>query len=303
LVELLVVVTLLALLVAILVPSVNRAREYAYSAQCRSNLRQLWSLLQDSDSGTSLALPPVPFWQSFVRERGAGDTQFCPKDRYHEPGIEDLDGMYFVQNGRTFCYLPDLLAGTVQDGQMRFRKHSDALYEVGYYAGAYACGMCFIRLGDPVEIEVPDHLSHEEATGGCGSHHYVCYDGDADGYADWETDDFVIKMKGTVDDPGNPPGKPGKAYLSVAGSGSYAMNAAVPSRPKRPDQIMLLDYEKSIAKVLETGGQVDDFDQFLEPALRHLGKANVIHVDGSVRSAAREELEWERDRSAGRWGS
>ena len=161
---------------------------------------------------------------------------------------------------------------------------------------------CLDRLKPKPISEIPDHVSHEEHNGGCASHHYVCFDGDNDGHSDWKTDDFVIKMKGTVDDPNSPPGTPGKAYLSLSGSGSYAMNSAVPSQPTRPDQILLLDYEKGIAKAVATGGSVDDFDEFLGPALRHLGKANVVNVDGHVYSMTREQLEWERDRSGGRWG-
>ena len=301
LIELLVVISIIILLVAIIMPGVRRAKEYAYSAVCKSNIEQVWSFCQKPASDASLTPPGPLAWLTHVKRNGGNKVVFCPKDDYSGGTVEDLDKLYFVQNGGTFCYLPELLDGTTRDSQIRFTKDSDTQYTITYNAGGYHCAKFIVRLGDPVSIEVPDHLSHEEATGGCGSQHYVSYDADDDGHEDWAGDDFVMKGKGTVNN-GKIPGKPQIVYLSVLGSASYAMNAEAPTSAARPSQIFLLDYEKSIADAYGSISEVDDFDMYLEPSThRHLGKVNVARVDGAVASMTQEQLEWERDRPEGEW--
>ena len=160
--------------------------------------------------------------------------------------------------------------------------------------------MCIIELGDPITVTVPDHESHDEHDGGCWSHHYVCYDGDGDGHADWHDEDLVCLLKGDVDHSPQEVGGPSKNFVMLAGSGSYAMNTEVKPRGDNPGQILLLDYEKGVANV--HGSSADDFDKYLEPATkRHLGRVNVINCDGHAYAATREQLEWERDRSGGAW--
>ena len=64
LVELLVVIAILAILVALLMPSINRARDSAQSTKCVNNLRQLGVMteLYCADSGN--VFPPSTTWSS-----------------------------------------------------------------------------------------------------------------------------------------------------------------------------------------------------------------------------------------------
>ena len=81
LVELLVVVAIIAVLVAMLVPSLGNAREHAYSAVCRSNLSQLWrALASRSPDSSSYKLPEAKDWVTHVVNAGATTALTCPKD-------------------------------------------------------------------------------------------------------------------------------------------------------------------------------------------------------------------------------
>ena len=73
LIELLVVVAIIALLVAILVPSVQRALELAKSTVCLSNLRQIGTSLHLYTSANAALLPAY-------EEPLGGDSRYTPDD-------------------------------------------------------------------------------------------------------------------------------------------------------------------------------------------------------------------------------
>ena len=100
LIELLVTIGIIALLVAILIPSLRKARESAQTAQCLNNLRQigLMSEMYTSVSGGSLMpyfwyTPSDPglsysnFWIGLLeRQAGANTIQLCPVTTEVNPG-------------------------------------------------------------------------------------------------------------------------------------------------------------------------------------------------------------------------
>lgn len=114
LVELLVVISIIALLVSILMPSLSRAREQAKSAVCMSNLGQWGKLIlmftEENDGffwpGNSPALMNTPdwwtgFWQVQLREYYSnGDMRVCPsanKPRY--PVGQTISGAFILPGG------------------------------------------------------------------------------------------------------------------------------------------------------------------------------------------------------------
>ena len=90
LIELLVVVAIIAVLVAILLPALSRARESAHKAVCASNLRQLGIALKMYMDDNSGKLPP--------NEAG---VYWCKAEilgQYIKSNVKDEDG--------TLCYGP-----------------------------------------------------------------------------------------------------------------------------------------------------------------------------------------------------
>ncbi|HEX3999398.1 MAG TPA: DUF1559 domain-containing protein [Pirellulales bacterium] len=63
LVELLVVIAIIAILVSILLPAVNQARESAHNVQCKSNIKQLGLALQSYHSAFGM-FPPSSVWRT-----------------------------------------------------------------------------------------------------------------------------------------------------------------------------------------------------------------------------------------------
>jgi len=94
LVELLIVIGIIALLVAILLPTLTRAREYANQISCLSNLRQVGMALNEYIVENNGSFPYHAFWYDQIGRKGNlakyGISPFAPIDHtglLGDPGI------------------------------------------------------------------------------------------------------------------------------------------------------------------------------------------------------------------------
>lgn len=107
LVELLMVIGIIALLVSIIIPTINKARESAIRVQCASNLRQVglaerlyahdnhgWLLLRESDHAatvSSLSKPWMGLYSVSLTKYGPAAIWFCPTYRTWQTGAGMTD--------------------------------------------------------------------------------------------------------------------------------------------------------------------------------------------------------------------
>jgi prepilin-type N-terminal cleavage/methylation domain-containing protein/prepilin-type processing-associated H-X9-DG protein len=104
LVELLVVIGIIALLISILLPALNRAREQAYSAKCASNERQLYQYLMMYVNDNKNYLPCMP-------GRGC-TTTLSPPATIAPAWFFSASGMMDMSDGVMLAYLPKSTLGT-----------------------------------------------------------------------------------------------------------------------------------------------------------------------------------------------
>jgi prepilin-type N-terminal cleavage/methylation domain-containing protein len=99
LVELLVVIAIIGILVALLLPAVNSAREAARKAQCKNNLRQIGTAI-DSYESAKKAYPPAKLgcnnWAAGNSPPGGGVGSTTARD-YASPKCQKFENSGFVE--------------------------------------------------------------------------------------------------------------------------------------------------------------------------------------------------------------
>jgi prepilin-type N-terminal cleavage/methylation domain-containing protein/prepilin-type processing-associated H-X9-DG protein len=113
LIELLVVIGVIALLMAILVPALERARNQAYTIKCQSNLKQwsvIWTNSLDENGGcfSNVWYPPSEvypnwWWDYYLRPENEG-IRLCPMATELVNPAGDLDSMPYPVGSRFLAW-------------------------------------------------------------------------------------------------------------------------------------------------------------------------------------------------------
>lgn len=293
-VELMTVIAVLALLLAILLPSLGRAREQMYESQCRSNLHQITNFLSIPRGAKGTEFPRPTEWLGAVSGAGGAKVLRCPLDPEPPGNVADLKDVYILHDhpgsgGKReihYHYLQDILDG----GGDRFQIHVArgpgvptyfvpvvSWLEQNQAAIAVSDTTCMIVITFGPSITI----ASVGGTGSLGSYHYLCK---GPGGANYESQ-ILMKLR-SIDNTQNPP----LGSIAISGAAvSYAMNGQVRSRP-RNDQLVMLEYKRKTVADQDGAGNNDEvFDDYFQP--RHFNRSNVSFGDGSIHSLTRTEID------------
>jgi prepilin-type N-terminal cleavage/methylation domain-containing protein/prepilin-type processing-associated H-X9-DG protein len=332
LIELLVVIAILALLLSLLIPGLSRAREQAYSAKCKHNLKQLWDGLHSQAE----SMPTPGAWIGHVFGQEMSEVLGCPKHENEGGGrptgvegnvqeipVPDNVDFYHCESNTRISTFVERNAVILSDW-----VHVN-ITQPGRYTSDYSSTGTRLQAG----TVVTSYFLHFNPEGGseATSSGSITVPGKIVGIiclgSSLDATDDVFGTPGTVyPDPGMSargfesgaedvelmpdmrtlkihkfhstyPGEHVRILTEPGGASSYAMNYHI-GHAARPGQILLLEYGKSLAAHERTDGPNDDLDEWIAP--RHMGRLNVLFVDGSVQEMYPEQVD-PAEGGAGLW--
>ena len=308
LVELLVVVAGIALLAAMLMPSLGRAKDTARWAMCQNHLHQLFATLGSDAGQRKITLPGSGVWLRRANQFDAGGITRCPADldpRGAEDLVSDIWLDHFPEGHGDRSNLAEIIFHGKRHGDPGYHQvyvemvgdpDGTRVYEIRYvYPPAVARNQAHSIFqvavkGAYVELRSlnPDDEDPKYGLEQCMSSVSVWKGEPPDG-------EMLLQLTGLlpsgsfyeVVDPRSP------VRLS-AYPASYGYNHLVPLAPTRPQQALLLDYNNTVADLAtQEADWVDTVDgkqvyRYLAP--RHLGRVNALYVDGHVQMHYPEEF-------------
>ena len=312
LVELLVVITIIGILMSLLLPAVQQAREAARTAQCKNHLHQIGLAYHHYKEQHGRG-PKGASWTKAILERSDDEEAIlmCPNDdEEHEAGTGALSEWVYWVNNRTFSEYDDGHGIPFEEGP-RCRV-ADPGNTTGWSAGvgaphwepggAKANGQGWAR-------EYPDSFIYEfeDATDFDWSDCVCIIDPLPDGRIRGR---FAAKHAGYSFQLLRPPARvqpngdphpddvefssfvPGCEWYMDGGYGnsSYAMNNRAQAFNRDGNKILLVEYFNSppiayvVSPLVEVEGQqaADPIEWGEKHRARHMGLMNVLYVDGHV---------------------
>lgn len=309
LVELLVVITILGILIALLLPAVERARASGRKSHCANNLHQIGVAFKSRASRQNAPLESSG-WTYTLLPFASEDSEIyhCPEADEHALAADD-EGfknamVWFAWSNTHVCQqskfdVEEPYTTKIDMGNGKFEMKFDDQQE----SGDNNFVLQFKPTGDGYEVEVMANTGHHPIEiygipdGSSPPPKYVGKTLDSH----WPGGNLVQPPsgqllwsveKGKVSDPTTGPGV-GEKFMfpwSGAGSSDYGINHRVDRFTRDSHKILCVEYEDYIVKLV--GEEIDpdqDWDQLIAP--RHVGTLNVLYGDGHVTTHRPAEID------------